>query len=568
MANQVDIDIESNPAGTGESFQEARQIVVSHGEDTIETESICADVNQLWAVAVPEDDEEMMEKDVEDRVETKASTPNIMIPVKATKEKGDDTESGTQDSFDAVEEQPVISAKTESKDDKATHPKTLLQWIQSTYSGAFLAFSIYVISAALFKKQTSATGQKNLPPIIAYGLFFGLLLWLALMEGGLNCMVGLQAIDRELYKDSHRYTYLCQQWVSSSNKLEKFIVGRQFLDLSIVFVSNFLVTTIDDADIGLPSWVTKVFLDSGLAVIVTTIVIGQLVSQINCAHSMLDFINNRVMVVTAFVAMSVEASGLLHSVYFIQHVVAWCTGNKLEPKWDSQKSFVWYWFRVAASTLILCLAWAVTLHALWNGNTTMWDGVPPVVSLIMLVVLILGTGILEALQIAMITVVHWGPEKLAEYPAADRTCQFALKGNNLQAFLIGRQMLQTVIMFLLARITTLKSGATTLLGDNAVLQSILSTGLLGALISTVVASLSWRILAWTFPVAFLTIGFVPVKVCLWIEKTGICSVAWLIAAVHRHLAGFKYDEVYLGEIHTADDVREMHEGLDEQTEKK
>ena len=37
------------------------------------------------------------------------------------------------------------------------------------------------------------------------------------------------------------------------------------------------------------------------------------------------------------------------------------------------------------------------------------------------------------------------PEKLAAHPAANRTCRFALKGNNLQAFLIGRQILQTVI---------------------------------------------------------------------------------------------------------------------------
>ena len=512
--------------------------------------AVCADFNQLWAAAVPEEDEM-----VPSHPET--SLPTMSIDVEQP--KAEDTESGTQDSFDAGEDLREMP-KTETNEKASTTPKGLLQWIQTIYSGAFLLFSICVISAALFKRQTSATGVKSLPPIVAFLLFFGLLFWLALMEGGLNCMVGLQAIDKNLYKDTHQYTYLCQSWVSTSHKLEKFIVGRQFLDLSIVFVSNFLITPIDDADIGLPSWVTQVFLNTGLAVIVTTIVIGQLVSQINAAHSMLDFINNRVMVVTAFVAMTVEASGLLHSVYFIQHTVAWCTGNKLEDKWDSRKSFLSYWLRVGVSTVILGLAWAVTLHALWNGNTTMWNGVPPVVSLLVLIVLILGTGILEALQIAMLTVVHWSPDQLAAHPAASRTCEYAMKGNNLQAFLIGRQIFQTVIMFVIARIMTLKDGATTLLGDNAVLQSILSTGLLGALISTVVASLSWRILAWTFPVAFLTIGFVPVKICLWIEKTGVCSVAWLIAHFQRHAVGMKYDEVYLGEMRTSD-VKEMHDGL-------
>lgn len=566
MPADTDYDVEMNSDGDS-SAEDATTTTTpmeappSPFQSELHVEDV--DVNQLWAVAVPEEDEAMMEHHAENKAEEEHEPTVPIMPITVPNHhkssKCEDTESGTQESSCEVVEAP--SPQKGVVDDKSTHPKSLWQWTKTLYSGVFLFFSIYVVSAAFFKKQTAATGQKSLPPIVAFCMFFGLLFWLALMEGGLNCMVGLQAIDKNLYKDTHRYTHLCQTWTSTSHKLEKFIVGRQFLDLSIVFVSNFLVTAIDDADVGLPSWVTKVFLDSGLAVTLITIVVGQLVSQINAAHSMLDFVNNRVMVVTAFVAMTVEASGLLHSVYFIQHVVAWCTGNTLEAKWDSQKSFIWYWFRVAASTGILILAWAVTLHALWKGNTTMWEGIPPTVSLILLVVLILGTGILEALQIAMITVVHWAPDKLEQHPAANRTCQFALKGNNLQAFLIGRQMLQTVIMFLLARITTLSDGATTLLGDNAALQTILSTGMLGALISTVVASLSWRILAWTFPVAFLTVGFVPVKVCLWIEKSGICSVAWLIASIHRRLAGFKYDEYYIGKLHNADDVREIHDGL-------
>jgi len=552
MGPTIDADVESNLVGTSDTNSHHPTLMTSvRANDTIDA-AVCSDVNQLWVVAVQEEDEEMINPCFE--VRTNSTIPRVAdMPYEIEKHKAEDTESGTHDSREDFGE-----PKTNDKDEKSIRPTTIFQWAKTIYSGILLLVCIYVGSAALFKKQTAATGQKSFPPIVAFCTFFGLLFWLALMEGGLNCMVGLQAIDKEKYKDSHKYTYLCQKWVSTSHKLEKFIVGRQFLDLSIVFVSNFLVSTIDDADIGLPSWVTKVFLDSGLAVTVITIVIGQLVSQINAAHCMLDWINNRVFVVTAFVAITIEATGLLHSVYFIQHSVAWCTGSKLEPKWDSQASFIWYWSRVAFSTFILCLAWAVTLHALWNGDTTMWDGVHPVVSMVILLVLILGTGILEALQIAMITVVHWAPEKLAAHPAAERTCKFAMHGNNLQAFLIGRQILQTVIMFLIARVVTLRDGATTLLGDNAVLQSILSAGLLGALISTVVASLSWRILAWTFPVAFLTVGFVPVQVCLWIEKTGICSIAWLIADTHRHLMGFKYDEVYIGEIHTADDVKEMH----------
>jgi hypothetical protein len=523
----------------------------------------CIDVNQLWAAAVPESDDE---EEQEARVMAPHTDGPELAKIKQMTVVGqaEDTESGaTHDSIqteDLLDEYLPPAAEKEGRKETPKH-NTVLYWVQTIYSGALLLFSIYIISVAIFRKQTAATGDKKLPPIVAFCLFFGLLTWLALMEGGLNCMVGLQPIDRKLYQDTHKHTHLCQTWVSSGHNLEKFIVGRQFLDLSIVFVSNFLVSSIDNAEF-VPLW-ERVFLDSGLAVIVITIVIGQLVSQINAAHSMLDFINNRAMVVTTFVAMTVEASGLLHAVYFFKHLVSWCTGRTLPPTWDSRASYVWYWFRVAASCALLCLALAVTLDALWNSRTTMWEGVPPIVSLVLLFVLILGTGILEALQIALLTVVHWSPEQLAVHPAAARTCRYALRGNNLQAFLIGRQILQTVVMFILARITTLSDGTDTLLGNNAILRSIVETGLLGALISTIVASLSWRILAWTFPVAFLSVGLVPVKICLAIERTGICSVAWLLAALHRRLVGYKKDEYYIGEQHNTDDVKSHQEGAKE-----
>merc|ERR1719491_2484072 len=149
------------------------------------------------------------------------------------------------------------------------------------------------------------------------------------MEGGLNCMVGLQPIPHSAYQHTHPKTYLSTKICHRNENIERFIVGRQYLDLMIVFITSFMVSTIDDASVfGLPKIVNDIFLGSDLAVILCTIVFGQLIAQINCAHSMLDFINNWGMVLSTYIALCVEASGILHAVYFVQIIFTKIVENK------------------------------------------------------------------------------------------------------------------------------------------------------------------------------------------------------------------------------------------------
>jgi hypothetical protein len=48
--------------------------------------------------------------------------------------------------------------------------------------------------------------------------------------------------------------------------------------------------------------------------------------------------------------------------------------------------------------------------------------------------------------------------------------------------------------------------------------------------------------------AFLNnpITYILLRWCLLLEATGICAGAWVIAAVHKSIAGFQRDEVYIG----------------------
>lgn len=447
---------------------------------------------------------------------------------------------------------------TESSEDKTAYRKpcrsyldTAVIVVKNIFSAALLGFCIVMLSAAIFEKQTTATAEYDLHPSVAFVVFWVLLLWLALMEGGLNCMVGLKPVTKALYAESHPLALRCTRVVHKGDNLDRFIVGRQYLDLSIVFTTNFMVSSIANATVlGLSQGICETFLSSGLAVILITIVIGQLTAQINSAHYMLDFINNYLMVVTTYVALFVEASGILHAVYLIQIIVSSLAGRKTNSEHKTTFQKATFWLRVAFSVALLIFAFAITVKALFDKSTTMWSSVPAWASLIILLLLTLIAGIMEGLQIALMAVVHISEDELKHHPRAYSNYDFIFSGKHLQSFLVGRQICQTIIMFVVARIITLDAESENIFGVPDRLQQFFVTGVLGALMTTIVASLSWRVLAASFPVAFLSNPFSRpiIHLCLIFEYTGICYIAWPIAKLYRQVFRFKKDDYYIGTV--------------------
>jgi len=80
------------------------------------------------------------------------------------------------------------------------------------------------------------------------------------------------------------------------------------------------------------------------------------------------------------------------------------------------------------------------------------------------------------------------------------------------------------------------------------LQKIFDTGLLGAIIVAVVASVSWRLVASAFPLMFFKnpIPYFFLRLCLLLEMSGLLHGAWVIANIIIKISGVQRDEVYIG----------------------
>jgi len=428
-----------------------------------------------------------------------------------------------------------------------------IESLKYLYSIGLLIFSVVVVMAAIFTEQTNATGPDgSVPAGAAFVIFWFLIVWLAMMEGGQGALVGLQPIDKALYAESHPRALKNTELAHKGDNMERFIIGRQFLVVLVVFVTNLMASAIEDATVlNLNDGLTKVFLESGVAVILTTIMLGQLTAQVNAANCMLDFINNYFMLFTTYISLFIEMSGLLHSVYLVQILFSKISGKPIEsneaPRTVVQSLF--FWARALMSVVILGFSFAVTLTALFDGKTAMWEGIPEAVSVVVLFILMAFVGMMEGMQIALFAVVNLPEEELKQHTIAHKNCQLTFSGQNLQAFLIGRQICVTVCMFIVARITScdvdIDAGEGNIFGVSDGIQEFFNTGLLGAIITTIVASLMWRIIASSFPIAFLSnpLIYVIIRVCLLLEKSGVCSAAWVLARFHKPLVNYQPDEV-------------------------
>merc|ERR1712127_424392 len=118
-------------------------------------------------------------------------------------------------------------------------------------------------------------------------------------------------------------------------------------------------------------------------------------------------------------------------------------------------------------------------------------------------------------------------------------------------FMIGRQLTVVFSFFLVASITGLNippGEGNNIFGISDGAQAFLNYGFHGAVITTILASITWQLAASTFPIAFLNnpVTYILLVVALFLEWTGLCSGAWVLARAMKSATKIQYDEVYIG----------------------
>jgi len=439
-------------------------------------------------------------------------------------------------------------------DHKSHGVNSPLDKIRIVISLALLTFSIVTVLALISTGNTQLA--RDVHPAAAGIIMWTLIIWMTMVEGGQCSMVGLPPVDRELYRESHPITYKITGWGHKGDNLDRYLMGRQFMVIFINFTIGLCGAPLSGAEVlGLPDWVSAIFLGSGIAMVLQNVIVGQLTSQCNASHMMLDYINNYFMVFTYWVAALIEVTGVMHTSYLIRYMVYWAAGKPVESNEPPRTgiTFAFFWGRVLFSMAILGFALAVTIEALYRGKTSAWEGLPNTVSLILFFVLMCCVGLFEGMQIAFFAVSNLPKSERGDSKLALKTCECLFKngGRNLPGFMCGRQMTVTLCFFVIARVTTINiviGEDENIFGVSDPIQNFFNLGFMGAITTTILGSIAWQLVAGSFPIAFLgnPVVYVFLQFALLLEATGICSAAWFLAVLQRKASGFQFDEVYIG----------------------
>mmetsp|Transcript_6145 Transcript_6145/g.13277 ORF Transcript_6145/g.13277 Transcript_6145/m.13277 type:complete len:1023 (-) Transcript_6145:104-3172(-) len=458
-----------------------------------------------------------------------------------------------------LEGEPRETSIPSNSRDEATNQAVML--IKCTYSVAFLVFSAALFMEAIFTGQTVVFLKHSISPAVSCVIFWSLIVWLALVEGGQGCLVGLSPIDRNLYKSSHCLSSYCTSCVNKSETMEQFLIGRQFIVVTIIFILNTIGETSGGVNVwGFPEVVSEIFLSTGLGVISITIVLGQLAAQINAASYMLDFLNNIFMLVTVHLAFVVECTGLLHCIYLFRVCFSKFSNSKTTCT-DERSSFFsksFFYLRVLLSLAVLCGSVSVIIVSYSNGWTNNWENIPTFGAILIFISLLLLLATLEGLQIALFSAVDFLEEKVHSNWFIRANCELAFREGNLQALLVGRQAWVTVCIFVIARLTSINTEHADLINGITVFelpswfQEFVNLGFTAIFATVVLGTLMGRLIASNFPLAFLSnpLLYTIIRICILVDTIGIFSAAWPIALMNRTLLFFKTDEYYLAKSDT------------------
>jgi len=198
-------------------------------------------------------------------------------------------------------------------------------------------------------------------------------------------------------------------------------------------------------------------------------------------------------------------------------------------------STVFDYIRYVGSFALFVFSTVVTFYAILEQKTSFWKVVPGWASLLIFLLVLFLIGVMEGIQIALVELKLQDPATYkATHPKAYRLGQIAARGDNIERFLMGRQVFVVCLVFFAAKLTTIhgRSPDGFLFPVPEVVQTLLlETGLLACVVVVIVAQLTPQIIASVYPVEFMQtmVGLPAYYACIALEATGITHFTWILA---------------------------------------
>jgi len=371
--------------------------------------------------------------------------------------------------------------------------------------------------------------------------------------------VGLQGIDLEPFKESHKRAYNALQVCYQGPNVERFLVGRQFLLLFNGFLASRVGGAADIAEnngnfkIGDWEWDkagvgSQIFWSNSFLLIIIIVAFAQLPTQLLAEDKMLGFMNlpfapyYTIVLPTLFM----ESLGLTHSAYLLKDVLSYAAGidtSLADPRKAMTKDALYYAkCALSVTTVTFCgtflfKGWFLKQTGATHGVG--WEDLPGWAAIIVSVFFLFVMACAEGLQVSALALQRTPTETFKDKkPNAYRILMLLggsdgveYEGRNMKAFLVGRQFFVAMMVVLLGRVTGYGgSGGVLVTGTDWGMgkgfnEWFLQTGFCGAIFVVNVAQLATQIVASLFPVSLINNVFMYfiLKAMLLTEASGVAN---------------------------------------------
>jgi len=361
----------------------------------------------------------------------------------------------------------------------------------------------------------------------------------------------------------------CHALVDTPVKLKKFLVGRQFFVIFVVFLIAQL-TAFPDIPMdfaGLPSTMVLILCKTGLPGVALVLTYGQLISQIFVEQYPVQFMNLYGTQLVIQLSLFTENIGTCHWAWLLYHSVSGLVCRTVNKARDEMKSSDAINVGVNDQDEVMSPTERIrgpdfdlgveggfshagaaleALKYLWSAFVTIGSigivfygigkkayvlDVNPAGAFCVVFIDLAVLFYLEGLMICIVETQYWDPETWREaYPRAYKLHKLVNKPDNLKRFIIGRQFCTVLTGFLLAQIFTLDHMENTWGWHPALFYVVVKSGLVGVMIVLAHGQLLPELLAAEYPLRFMdmfgsySVGYMS----LFFDAIGVGHHAWAV----------------------------------------
>ena len=403
---------------------------------------------------------------------------------------------------------------------------------------------------------------------------FACLSLLAYVEALHYACVCCEKWDRAVIGPEYPRALKCHDLVNTPVKLKKFLVGRQFFVIFVVFLIAQLTAFPDIPKdfAGMPEIMVLILCQTGLPGVALVLTYGQLVSQIFVEQYPVQFLNIYGTEFVIRLSLFTESIGTCHWAWLLYHTVSKFACHSVNKARDQMKSTdninahmndsdevmsptekirgpdfdlgVENNF-TAVGTIIEALKYCWAAFVTIGSIVIVFYGIGKqayvldVTSAGAFCIVFIDLAVLfflEGLMICIVETQYWDPETWREaYPRAYKIHKLLNKPDNIKRFIIGRQFCTVLTGFLLAQIFTLNKMTNEWGWPPAIYYLVVKSGLVGVMIVLAHGQLLPELLAAEYPLRFMDMygSYTVTYISLFFDSIGVGHHAWAVYYLTR-----------------------------------